>query len=128
MRFIPVSLLMAGLLAAPAAAAPGSVLLIHSNYTAGELLSPCQEADNDARWGQAAEIECEQYIIGYVDALEATGAVGTGTEICLPDQNIPDEVRWAFMRWVHGDYGARTKMMAAEAIMETLKQDFPCGQ
>ncbi|MBN9670857.1 Rap1a/Tai family immunity protein [Roseibium aggregatum] len=126
MRFSLIFLILSGLLAVPAAAAPGSVLLIHSNYTAGELLSPCQEADNDARWGQAAEIECEQYIIGYIDALEATGAVGEGTDICLPAQNTPDEVRWAFMRWVHGAFTKRKAMMAAEALMETLKQDFPC--
>ena len=119
-------LLATSLMAAPAMAGPGSVLLIHSNYTAAELLSPCQEADNDARWGQAAEIECEQYIIGYVDALEVVGAVGEGTDICLPAQNIPDEVRWAFMRWVHGDFTKRKAMMAAEALMETLKANFPC--
>jgi hypothetical protein len=41
----------------PAQAGVSSVLTIHSNYTTRELLSPCQEADNDARWGEAAEIE-----------------------------------------------------------------------
>ena len=126
MRLSLISLIAASLIAAPAIAAPGSVLLIHSNYTAEELLSPCQEADNDARWGQAAEIECEQYIIGFVDALEVTGAVGEGKEICLPEQNIPDEVRWAFMRWVHADFTTRKAMMAGEALMATMKQDFPC--
>lgn len=104
-----------------------SVLNIHSNYTAEELLSPCQEADNDARWGQAAEIECEQYIIGYVDALEATGVIGEELGICLPEQNISDEVRWAFMRWVHGSYSERTKMMAANALLATMQDAFPCA-
>ncbi len=104
-----------------------SVLKIHSNYTTEELLSPCQEADNDARWGQVAEIECEQYIIGYVDALEATGSVGPDSGICLPEQNAPDEIRWAFMRWVHGNYSHRTKMPAAESILATLQDAFPCG-
>ncbi len=115
------------ILGAPAIAQVTSVLKIHSNYSAAELLSPCQEADNDARWGQAAEVECEQYIIGYVDALEATGAVGTEAGICLPEQNIADEVRWAFMRWVHSDYSGRTKMLAAEAVLATLKDSFPCN-
>lgn len=127
MRFSLISCILAGLMVAPAAAAPGSVLLIHSNYSAEELLSPCQEADNDARWGQAAEIECEQYIIGFVNALQVTGAAGEGTDICLPEQNIPDEVRWAFMRWVHGDFTKRKAMSAADALMATLKQDFPCS-
>ena len=113
-------------LAAPVGAQVTSVLKIHSNYTAAELMSPCQEADNDARWGQAAEIECEQYLIGYVDALEATGAVEE-EGICLPDQNAADEVRWAFMRWVHGNYSQRTKMLAATAVLETLKTSFPCS-
>ncbi len=114
-------------LAVPAGAQITSVLKIHSNYTAAELLSPCQEADNDARWGQAAEIECEQYLIGYVDALEATGAVGPDHGICLPEQNAADEVRWAFMRWVHGNYSQRVDMLAAEAVLATLKENFPCS-
>jgi hypothetical protein len=100
---------------------------IHSNYSAAELLSPCQEADNDARWGEAAETECEQYLIGYMDALEVTGAIGPDAGICLPDQNASDEVRWAFMRWVHGSYSQRTKMLAAHAVLETLKEAFPCS-
>ena len=125
MRTALVAALLA--MALPASAQVTSVLKIHSNYTAAELLSPCQEADNDARWGQAAEVECEQYIIGYVDALEATGSVGPDAGICLPDQNISDEVRWAFMRWVHGDYSNRTKILAAEAVLATLKDSFPCS-
>lgn len=116
----------AAVLGGQAFAGERSVLNIHSNYTAAELLSPCQEADNDARWGQAAEIECEQYIIGYVDALEATGAIGPDLGICLPEQNISDEVRWAFMRWVHGNYSERTKMMAANALLATMQESFPC--
>ena len=114
-------------MAAPALSGERSVLNIHSNYTTAELLSPCQEADNDARWGQAAEIECEQYIIGYVDALEATGVIGPETGICLPEQNIADEVRWAFMRWVHGDYSNRLKQMAANSLLETMQEAFPCS-
>lgn len=120
--------LAAILLVSPAMSGERSVLKIHSNYTTAELLSPCQEADNDARWGQAAEIECEQYIIGYVDALEVTGAIGSESGICLPEQNTADEVRWAFMRWVHQSYSERIKMMAANAVLETLKASFACAE
>lgn len=98
-----------------------------SGYSAGDLLSPCQEADNDARWGEAAETECEQYILGFVDAMQVAGATGTESGICPPEVNTPDEVRWAFMRWVHGDYSARTRMPAADALLETLKSAFECG-
>ena len=100
---------------------------VGSGYLAKDLLSPCQEADNDARWGEAAETECEQYIVGFVDALHATGMAGPGTEICPPGQNTADEVRWAFMRWVHKDYSNRTVMTASEALMGTLKDNFACG-
>ncbi|MDU8946733.1 Rap1a/Tai family immunity protein [Ovoidimarina sediminis] len=124
---IPAAVVAAVSLTGPTFSGERSVLNIHSNYTAAELLSPCQEADNDARWGQAAEIECEQYIIGFVDALEATGAIGAETDVCLPEQNIADEVRWAFMRWVHGDYSRRTGMMAAEALLVTMQEAFPCS-
>ncbi|MHC0053797.1 Rap1a/Tai family immunity protein [Actibacterium sp. D379-3] len=92
-------------------------------YLAGDLLSPCQEADNDARWGEAAETECEQYIKGFIGALELIGDTGA----CPPAVNTEDEVRWAFMRWVHASYTRRTKLSAAEAMMGTLKEVFPCG-
>ena len=63
-----------------------------------------------------------------VDALLATGAAGDGTEICPPMVNTADEVRWAFMRWVHGSYSKRKAMPAAEGVMETLKENFPCNE
>lgn len=93
-----------------------------SGYTAAELLSPCTEADNDARWGEAAETECEQYILGFVDALAVVDA-----GVCAPNVNTADEVRWAYMRWVHADYSTRRNMSAAEALQETLKSAFPCS-
>ena len=58
-----------------------------SNYTMVELLSPCVEADNDARGGAAAEIECEQYLEGFTDALAITGQLGKSHGICLPAQS-----------------------------------------
>ena len=96
-----------------------------AGYSAMDLLGPCQEADSDARNGVFAEAECEQYIMGYVDALQAVGAK-TELGICAPEQNTADEVRWAFTRWVHGSYSARTKMSASEALMGALKENFPC--
>ena len=96
-----------------------------SGYSAGDLLSPCQEADNDARWGEAAEIECEQYILGFVDAMKEVGAIGA-EGVCPPEVNTADEVRWAFMRWVHKDYSARTRMPAADALLEMLRSAFGC--
>ena len=97
-----------------------------SGYSAGDLLSPCQEADNDARWGEAAETECEQYILGFVDAMNEVGATGAEPGICPPKVNTADEVRWAFMRWVHADYAARIRRPAADALLETLKMTFGC--
>ena len=98
-----------------------------SGYSAGDLLSPCQESDNDARWGEAAETECEQYILGFVDAMKLAGATGTESGICPPEVNTPDEVRWAFMRWVHQNYAARIRMSTADALRETLKSAFACN-
>lgn len=117
--FAPLAL--AGLITASPALADSHM----SGYSAGDLLSPCQEADNDARWGETAELECEQYIIGFVDALKAVGAKEE-LGICAPELNTGDEVRWAFMRWVHASYSMRVKMSAADAVMATLKENFPC--
>ncbi|PRY23236.1 hypothetical protein CLV78_105292 [Aliiruegeria haliotis] len=94
------------------------------SYTAKELLRPCFEADSDARDGVFAEVECEQYLVGFVDALAAVDALDG---ICLPEQNVADEVRWAYMRWVHGAYSARTQLPAAEAVMGALKESFACS-
>lgn len=92
-------------------------------YTAVELLTACTEADNDARWGEVAELECEQYILGFVHALQEVG----DTTVCAPEQNTADEVRWAYMRWVHEDYGAHKDMTAGDALLQTLRDKFKCG-
>ena len=98
-----------------------------TGYLAEELLSPCQESDNDARWGEAAETECEQYILGFVDAMAEVGAIGEQSGTCPPTVNTADEVRWAYMRWVHADYTKRKSMPAADALLATLKDSFPCN-
>ena len=97
-----------------------------AKYSVEQLLSPCQEADNDSRWGEAAETECEQYLIGFTDSLVLAGLVGKEKGICLPEQNRADEVRWAFMRWVHESYSARRKLSAAEGLMAALQDKMPC--
>ena len=96
-----------------------------SDYTIVELLSPCVEADNDARGGAAAEIECEQYLEGFTDALAITGQLGKARGICLPTQNRADEVRWAFVRWVNQHYGRRSEP-AAIGLLDALRDKFPC--
>ncbi len=96
-------------------------------YPASALVAPCQTADSDSREeGQAAEIECEQYIIGFIDALAEVGIAGQGRELCIPPENTADEARWAFVRWVYGDYSNRKAMPAADALLATLKESFPC--
>lgn len=91
----------------------------------GHLLAPCMEGDNDSRWGSVAEMECEQYITGFTDALVLTGAVGKDKGICLPDVNRADEVRWAFMRWANKNFAQRDEP-AAQGLHMTLKEHFPC--
>ena len=92
-------------------------------YSAVQLLSACTEADNDARWGETAELECEQYILGFVHALQETG----DQSVCAPELNTADEVRWAYMRWVHEDFGAHKSMTAGGALLGTLRDKFPCN-
>ena len=123
-RFIPIAL--GALLLGFQAFASAQSMAPGADYLAKDLLSPCQEADNDARWGEAAETECEQYILGYVAALAQTGASGPEAGVCPPPVNTADEVRWAFMRWVHGAYTERQEMPAADALLATLKDQFPC--
>ena len=92
-------------------------------YPASALVAPCRTADSDSREeGRAAQVECEQYLLGFVDALAKAG----GKLACPPAVNTGAEVRWAFMRWVYGDYAARIKMDAGDAVLATLKEEFPC--
>ena len=94
-----------------------------SDYTVKQLLEPCIEGDNDSRWGAAAEAECEQYIMGFTDAYVMLA--GDSKDVCLPPQNRPDEVRWAFMRWAHQNFDDR-EMPAAEGLLAVVKSAFPC--
>jgi len=114
------ALLAAGFTLAAGAASASDV----SDYTIGELLAPCIEADNDAREGAAAEVECEQYMTGFTDAF-AQFAEAAGEEVCLPEQNRPDEVRWAFMQWAMQNYGRRGEP-AADGLRITLETYFAC--
>lgn len=112
------------MIAALAMAMAASGAQAQSGYTAEDLLSPCQEADNDSRrWGEIAEMECEQYILGFIDALKATG----DTSVCVPAQNTADEARWAFMRWVHGSFSQRKAMRAQDALLASLRERFGCN-
>jgi len=96
-----------------------------SGYTVKELLEPCVEGDNDSRWGAAAEAECEQYIKGFTDAYVMMTDGGKADNVCLPAQNRPDEIRWAFMKWAHRNFDQRG-MPAGDGLLATIKADFTC--
>lgn len=108
-------------------AATAAVLLVSGqasaqSYTAHDLLSSCTIADNDSRDGYVAELECEQYVMGFVHALAETG----DKTICVPSRNTADEVRWAYMRWVHESYSERKNLSAGAALLGTLNDNFKC--
>ncbi len=110
--------LAAGLSSVASAAGPAG-----GSYAAEELLAACTEGDNAARkWGEMAELECEQYVMGFVHGLKLAG----DSTVCAPEVNTADEVRWGFMRWVHESYGTRIRMEAGEALLGSLKEKFPC--
>jgi len=116
-RIIAATAVLAALgLAAPAQA--GEL----SDYSVKALLEPCVEGDNDSRWGAAAEAECEQYIMGFTDAIVLTATEGS---ICLPELNRADEVRWAFMRWAHQNFDQRD-MPAAKGLQAVIEEKFRC--
>jgi len=113
----------AGALAAAAEPASGDA----RSYPASDLIAPCRTADSDSREeGRAAQVECEQYLLGFVDALASAGASGAGKTTCPPAVNTGAEVRWAFMRWVYGDYDARSRMTAGDAVLAALQEEFRC--
>lgn len=94
------------------------------DYAVRDLLEPCVEGDNDSRGGAVLELECEQYINGFTDAYVKLGGPGPDG-VCLPTQNQADEIRWAFMRWAHANYGERD-IPAVDGILRTVKAHFAC--
>ena len=46
-------------------------------------------------------------------------------KVCLPEQNQADEIRWAFMRWAHENFGDRDQP-AVDGLIATLKARFAC--
>lgn len=96
------------------------------DYSIADLLQPCMEGDNDAReQGFIAEMQCEQYIRGFVDGYLLLSDEGKTDNVCLPEQNQADEVRWAFMRWAHDHYDERNQP-AAEGLIAVIKNKFGC--
>ena len=95
------------------------------SYKVRDLLDPCVEGDNDSRGGTILELECEQYVSGFVDLyLKAGMDVRHG--VCLPNtRNLSDEIRWAFMRWAHENYD-QLLIPAVDGLIATLIDRFPC--
>ena len=97
-----------------------------SDYTIKQLLEPCTEGDNDSRWGQVAEQECQQYIRGFTDSYLVLVAGGAKAVTCLPPPGNRDtEIRWAFMKWANKNFDRRGRP-AAEGMMATLREAFGC--
>ena len=89
---------------------------------AKDLLLPCQEADNDPRDGFIAELECLSYIRGFVAAIELSG----DGALCFPETNREDEIRRAYVRWVHKSFSKRGNMPVGEALRAALEDSFVC--
>jgi hypothetical protein len=96
------------------------------DYSVADLLEPCEEGDNDARWGADLETACEQFINGFTGAYLLTTEGGEAQGVCLPPLgNRSDEVRWAFTEWAYENYHRR-QMPAAEGLLAAIKAHFPC--
>lgn len=98
-----------------------------SRYTVGDLLHPCAEGDNDARGGAVFELECEQYLSGFIDLYLRAG-MDLEQGVCLPNtRNFIDEIRWSFMRWAHENFDQRY-LSAVDGLISTLNERFPCRE
>ena len=104
------------------AGAPAEAQNLPEMAIAKDLLLPCQEADNDPRDGFIAELECLSYIRGFVAAVGLTGEA----ELCFPEVNRDDEIRRAFVRWVHGSFSKHGKMPVGAALLAALDENFAC--
>jgi len=108
-----------------AGAMPAAAQEIPDLTAARDLLLPCQEADNDPRDGFIAQLECVQFIRGFLAGAEAAG--GLEPALCLPEANTDDMMRRAIVRWVHGSFSRRSKLPVGEALHAALSDGFACG-
>ncbi len=119
-------ILAAAALAGAALLAPPGHAAEQSGYSVADLLEPCIEGDNDARWGAAAEAECEQYIRGFTDVYLLLTDGGKDDDVCLPATgNRADEIRWSFMRWAHRHFDER-HMPAVDGLLAVVRSEFKC--
>ncbi len=116
--------LLSVLLTAAVIAMPLGASAQDSGYRVRDLLEPCVEGDNDSRGGQVLEMECEQYVSGFTHLYLSSG-MAKENNVCLPEQNQADEIRWAFMRWAHENFDQRD-MPAVKGLMATLESRFKC--
>ncbi len=105
------------------ATAPAAAQNVPELGVAKDLLLPCQEADNDPRDGFLAELECLTYIRGFVSAIGLTDA---SVQFCFPEANREDEIRRAYVRWVHKSFSKRGNMPVGEALLAALEEHFGC--
>lgn len=105
------------------AAQPSTAQDVPKLALAKDLLLPCQDADNDPRDGFISELECLTFIGGFVTAI---GVADASVQYCFPDTNRDDEIRRAYVRWVHGSFSKRSKMPVGEALLAALAENFAC--
>ncbi len=122
MQRFPSVLWAAALLGAAALSSPARTAAATPFYRAGDLAGICLEADNDARDGEEAAFECEQYLRGVLDALAADPAL---SGLCLPELDRLAKIRRHLTRWVYAHFDERDRSAAA-VIREMLRSEFSC--
>ena len=105
------------------AAGPATAQNVPELGLAKELLLPCQEADNDPRDGFLAELECLTFIRGFVTAVTLTEG---DARFCFPEANRDDQIRRAYVRWVHKSFSKRGNMPVGTALLAALDEHFAC--
>lgn len=98
----------------------------YTDYTVQDLLSPCFEGDSDSRWGEAFEVNCEQYIRGFTDAYFHFSAQSRLPEVCFPEgANRLDLIRWAFIKWARTNTD-KQGWPATQGLVTSALAEFPC--
>ena len=62
------------------------------------------------------------------DAFEhgAIGLTDARVQFCFPEANREDQIRRAYVRWVHGSFSKRGSMPVGEALLAALDEVFGC--
>ncbi len=88
--------------------------------------TPCIEGNADSRWGEAFEINCNQYMRGFSDTYFHYSHKAKLKRTCFPEgANRLNLLRWAFIKWAANNTD-KQGWSAARGLIAAVNTELKC--